>query len=188
MHNEDIQIINRLKKGDKFVLSELYDSYWKPLFISAYNILKNKQLCEDIIQDVFIALWNNRNKLDIKISIQSYLYACVRYKVFSEFKKNKFKNVEIFEDLNQRFQYSTPETKIMHKELVAQIEAIVTTLPKRCQEVYRLSRDKQLSHKEIAESLHISTKTVENHITYALKILKTNLGNALGLELLYLLS
>ena len=188
MNSKDVEILQRLNKGDQKALAELYDSLWKPLFISAYNILKNKQLCEEIIQDVFIALWNNRIKLDIKISLQSYLYACVRYKVFSEFKKNKFKDVELFEELNQRFQYTTPETKIMHKELVYQIEAIITTLPKRCQEVYRLSREKQLSHKEIAESLDISPKTVENHITYALRILKTNLGNLLGLELLYLIS
>lgn len=187
MDIKDIEIIQRLKKGDKKVLTELYDSYWKSLFISSYNLLKEKELCEEIIQDVFIDFWNNKEKLQIKISLKAYLYACVRYKVFNEFRKNKIKNVELFEGLNQRFQHATPETKIMHDELVMQIDAIVKTLPKKCQEVYVLSRNEQLSHKKIAEKLGISTKTVENHITNALKTLKTSLGHMLTLEFLYFL-
>lgn len=187
MNKIDVKILKSLKKGDKRALTELYDSYWKLLFISAHNILKDKELCEEIIQDIFIELWNNREKLQIKISIKSYLYACVRYKVFAEFRKNKVTNVELFEDLNQRFQYATPETKMLHDELVEQINLIVKTLPKKCQEVYVLSRNKQLSHKEIAEKLGISTKTVENHITLALKVLRANLGGLISVELLLFL-
>lgn len=183
----DITLLQRLKKGDKKALTELYNSYWKPLYISSYNLLKEKELCEEIIQDVFIDFWNQRDKLQIKISVKSYLYACVRYKVFNEFRKTKMKNIELFEDLNDRFQYATPETKVMHQELVLQVETIVNTLPKKCQEVYRLSREKQLSHKEIAKKLNISTKTIENHITHALKILRTCLGHLLSLELLFYL-
>lgn len=188
MDVKDVEILQRLKKSDKKALTELYDSYWKSLYISSYNLLKDKELCEEIIQDVFIDFWNFREKLQIKISIKSYLYACVRYKVFSEFRKNKVKNVELFEDLNQRFQYATPETKLMHEELVMQVDALVKTLPKKCQEVYVLSRNNQLSHKEIAEKLGISTKTVENHITFALKVLRTGLGHLLSIEFLYYLN
>ncbi|WP_242202364.1 RNA polymerase sigma-70 factor [Aestuariivivens insulae] len=180
----DNEILKRLKKDDKVSLTLLYDRYWKPLFISSYNLLKDKELCEEIIQDIFIDLWRGREKLEIKISLKSYLYACVRYKVFNEFKKNKVQRVELFEGLNDRFQYATPETKIMHDELVMQIDTIVNTLPKRCQEVYVLSRNEQLSHKEIAERLGISTKTVENHITLALKILKSSLGYSFCVEML----
>jgi len=185
MNFKDVEILQRLKKGDKKVLSELYDSYWKALFVSSYNLLNDKELCEEIIQDVFIDFWNSKEKLQIKISIKSYLYACVRYKVFNEFRKSRFKNVELFEELPQRFQYATPETKIMHKELIMQVDAIVKTLPKKCQEVYVLSRNNQLSHKEIAKKLGISTKTVENHITYALKVLRTALGHILSIEFLH---
>ncbi|MFH4968391.1 RNA polymerase sigma-70 factor [Gaetbulibacter sp. M240] len=185
MNSVDSKILKRLQKSDKKALTELYESYWKPLFISSYNLLKDKELSEEIIQDVFIDLWKNRETLQIKISIKSYLYACVRYKVFGEFRKNKVKNVELFEDLNQRFQYATPETKLMHEELVKQVDTIVNTLPKKCREVYILSRNKQLSHKEISEQLGISTKTVENHITMALKVLRKSLGHLLSIELLY---
>lgn len=188
MINPDDAIILSLKTGDKKALTNLYNSYWKPLFISSYNVLKNKEICEEIIQDVFIDLWKKRTELQIRVSLKSYLYACVRYKVFREFRKNKVVRVELFDDLNKRFQYATPETKIMHKELVQQIDLIIESLPEKCRLVYQLSRNEQLSHKEISERLNISTKTVENHITNALKVLRTSLGNMLSIELLYVLS
>ncbi|WP_461531948.1 RNA polymerase sigma factor [Sinomicrobium sp.] len=181
MFNSDRDIIQGLKADDKNALVKLYDAFWKPLFISSYNLLKDKEICEEIIQDVFIDLWNNRRELEIRVSLKSYLYACVRYKVFAEFRKNKPMRVELFEELNKRFQYATPETEVMHDELLRQVAAVVETLPKKCKEVYQLSRDAQLSHKEIAQRLNISAKTVENHIANALKILRSALGHYLYL-------
>lgn len=188
MNLPEDEIIQRLRNDDKKALSLIYNAYWKPLFMSSYNLLKDKELCEEIIQDVFIDLWNNRANIQIKISLNSYLYACTRYKVFAQFRKQKITRVELFEDLKKRFQYSTPETKIMHKELVEQIDVVVETLPEKCRKVYILSRRNQLSHKEIAEKLNISTKTVENHISYALKALRKALGPMLGVELLLFLT
>ena len=185
MSHHDKRLLGDLSKGDKKALSLLYETYWKTLFLSSYNLLKNKEQCEEIIQDVFIDLWNKRKELQIKISLKAYLYAWVRYKVFAEFKRKKFENVELFEDLNHRFQHATPETVMMHAELEAQIEAVVEMLPRKCRKVFKLSRNKQLSHKEISEKLSISPKTVENHITYALKFLKSNLGYLIGLDILY---
>lgn len=184
MNTPEYEIIENLKEGDKKALTLIYNAYWKPLFLSSYNLLKDKELCEEIIQDVFIDLWNNREKIKIKISLISYLYACTRYKVFAQFRKQKVIRVELYEDLQKRFQYATPETKIMHKELVNQIDVIVETLPKKCKNVYKLSRYQQLSHKEIAEKLNISTKTVENHIGFALRALKSSLGHLLSIQLL----
>jgi RNA polymerase sigma-70 factor (ECF subfamily) len=182
MNLPEDEILQRLKKDDKKALTLIYNAYWKPLFLSSYNLLKNKELCEEIIQDVFIDMWNNREKIQIKISLNSYLYACTRYKVFAQFRKQKVIRFELCKDLEKRFQYATPETKLMHEELVAQIDSIVKTLPKKCQNVYILSRKEQLSHKEIAKKLKISTKTVENHIGFALKALRNALGPLLSIE------
>lgn len=176
MNTTDNTLIDSLRSNDKKALGLIYDAYWKPLFLSSYNLLKDKELCEEIIQDVFIDLWNNRKKIEIKVSLKSYLYACTRYKVFAQFKKQKITSVELYENIEKRCQYSTPETKLIYQELVAQIDGVVKTLPKKCQRVYRLSRNKQLSHNEIANQLNISTKTVENHITLALRILRRELG------------
>ncbi|WP_299780080.1 RNA polymerase sigma-70 factor [uncultured Formosa sp.] len=185
MFNSDIEILKGLKDDDKRALTLLYNTYWKVLFISSYNLLKDKEVCEEIIQDVFIDIWNKRKDLEIKVSLQSYLYACVRYKVFAEFRSNKVMRVELFEELDRRMQYATPETKIMHKELKQHIKFVVESLPEKCQRVYKLSRNEQLSHKEIAKQLNISIKTVENHITNALRILRASLGQVLFILLFF---
>ena len=182
--NEDKELIDRLRDGEESALTELYNRFWQSLFMSAYNILKDKELCEDIIQDIFMNIWNNREKLEIHISLKGYMYACTRYQVFNHFKKNKDKiHVELFDDLDKRFQYATPETLLMHEELVQQINAIVESLPQKCQQVYKLSREEQLSHKEIAAQLDISTKTVENHITKALQTIRLSMGSSTSMAM-----
>ncbi len=75
--NSDTLLVNRLRDGEKVALTELYNTYWQSLFISAHNVLKDREICEDIIQDVFMNIWYNREKLIINISLKSYLYACV---------------------------------------------------------------------------------------------------------------
>ena len=170
------ELIQDLKSGDKRALTTLYNEYWKPLYLSSYNHLRDKETCEEIIQDVFIDIWNRRADLQIKISLKSYLYSCVRYKVFSEFRKNKVLRIELFENLEERINRNTPESEILHKELKKQIKLVVDNLPDKCRRVYKLSRNEQLTHKEISEQLNISTKTVENHITNALNALRASLG------------
>lgn len=187
--NTDTVLINRLREGDTLALTELYNTYWQLLFMSAYNIIKDKELCEDIIQDIFMNIWHNREKLEINISLKGYLYACARYQVFNQFRKNKDKiHVEFFNDLDKRFQYATPETEMMHNELVHQINTIVETLPEKCQLVYILSREEQLSHKEIAGRLNISVKTVENHITKALQTIRLSIGSTASIALVLWIS
>lgn len=187
--NQDTILINRLRSGDESALTELYNRFWQALFVSAYNVLKDKELCEDIIQDIFMNIWHNREKLEINISLKGYMYACARYQVFNQFKKNKDKiHVELFQEIDKRFQHSTPETLLMHEELVHQINAIIETLPEKCQQVYKLSREEQLTHKEIAERLNISTKTVENHITKALHVIRFSMGSTASVAMVLWLS
>lgn len=187
--NQDVILIDRLRNGDETALTELYNKFWQSLFMSSYNVLKDRELCEDIIQDIFMNIWHNREKLEIHISLKGYMYACARYQVFNHIRRNKDKiHVELFDDLEKRFQYTTPETQLMHDELVYHINSIVENLPEKCQLVYKLSREEQLSHKEIAERLNISTKTVENHITKALHTIRLSMGSALSVTMILWLS
>ncbi|UWY28097.1 RNA polymerase sigma-70 factor [Flavobacterium sp. TR2] len=187
--NQDQILIDRLRGGDELALTELYNKFWQALFMSAYNVIKDKELCEDIIQDIFMNIWHNREKIEIHISLKGYMYACARYQVFNHLRKNKDKvHVELFDDLEKRFLSTTPETQLMHDELVQQLNLIIESLPEKCQAVYKLSREEQLSHKEIAERLNISTKTVENHITKALHTIRFSMGESMSMAMILWLS
>lgn len=182
MNITDEELVQNIKAGNKEALTVLYDRFCRQLLAFSYNLFKDRELCEEIVQDVFIDFWNRRSELQIKVSLQSYLYASVRYKIFAEFRKDKAIRVELYDDINSRMQYATPETRMIHEELEQQVKLIIESLPDKCKLVYTMSRNEDLSHKEIAELLGISTRTVETHITNALKVLRDSLGHALTIE------
>lgn len=186
--NED-ELLERIKAGDDKSFEMLYDLYWESLFISAYNLLKNREACEDILQEIFIKFWTNRDRIHVKTTLKGYLHASVVYKVYDYFKKNK--NVFLEEFLgasDMRAQKINPESQLIFSELVAQVDFAIQLVPEKSRVVYKLSREKQLSHKEIAEKLNISIKTVEAHITKSLKIIRSSLDNSNGFDFVLLLS
>lgn len=181
--SDDI-VLEFLNRGEEKSISILYEKYSEELFVSAYNLIKNKEICEDILQDVFVNIWNKREDLKIKTSIKGYLYASVMYGVYGYFRKNKDKiNVEFLEGFDTLIQQNNPETQLIQEEIISQINSIIESLPEKCRQVFEMSRNEQLSHKEIAARLNISTKTIETHITKALKIIRSSLGNAYSVEI-----
>jgi len=86
----DVQLIDRLKSGDESALTAIYKKYWQQLFLSAYNVLKDKQACEDVIQELFIKIWNNRDNIEIAVSLKAYLYASIRYEVYRQIRAGGF--------------------------------------------------------------------------------------------------
>jgi RNA polymerase sigma-70 factor (family 1) len=172
----DVQLIDRLKSGDDGALTAIYKKYWQQLYLSAYHILKDEQACEDIIQELFIKLWDNRSSVQISVSLKAYLYASIRYEVYRQV-RNSMSTSDVFDTLFDRLQTPVDYENIEYKELIAQVSSAVNALPQKCREVYKLSREEYLSHKQIASRLNISTKTVENHLTKALKQLRTSLGS-----------
>ena len=182
----DVQLIGLLKADDEVALTIIYKRYWASLFSAAYNILKDRQSCEDIIQELFIKLWDCRAEVQISVSLKAYLYASVRYGVYRQIKTGSVRS-EIFDDLIERLHTPTAYGSIEHKELLLQIDRVIDTLPDKCREVYKLSREECLSHKQIAMQLNISTKTVENHLTKALRELRGSLGAAFIMEALMFL-
>ncbi|TSD63311.1 RNA polymerase sigma-70 factor [Inquilinus sp. KBS0705] len=171
----DIQLLDRLKQDDESALCAIYKKYWQPLYLSAYHVIKDKQICEDIIQELFIKLWNNRQAIEITVSLKAYLYAAIRYEVYRQIRSGSVR-ADIYDDLLERIHTPAVYGTIEYKELIAQISSVINKLPEKCREVYKLSREEHLSHKQIAERMNISAKTVENHLTKALRQLRTSLS------------
>jgi RNA polymerase sigma-70 factor (ECF subfamily) len=170
------ELLSSLSMGNEEALKLIYQKYWKRLLISAFNVLKDKEACEDIVQDLFIQLWQNRERLNITYSLETYLFTATRYQVFHLIKKSAGRK-ELFENLDERFSTDAPDIPLYVKEMQERINIVIEDLPEKCRQIYKLSRETNLTYKKIAEELQISPKTVENQISIALKKLREALGD-----------
>jgi RNA polymerase sigma-70 factor (family 1) len=168
------ELENDLMISDSQAFIELYREHWKSLYNSAYRILKNKQASEDILQDIFINIWKKRGELQINSSIKAYLLMSVRYEVYRKVREDQ-RFEPILNEMAELFSDCSVEQTFEYKECLQQITFKVKELPEKCREVYMLSRNEHLSHKEISARLSISTKTVRNHLTRALRELRLEL-------------
>jgi RNA polymerase sigma-70 factor (family 1) len=177
---EDAVLLCAIAQSDIHAFEQLYHRHWHHLFIAAYNVLKDKAACEDIVQEVFLQVWKRRETIHIETTLEAYLHSIVRYSVFRHIKKEQVGS-RLFEQLTSRMYNATPEDITIEKNIHSHIAGAVSNLPVKCREIYRLSREEQLTHHEIATRLNISTKTVENHISIALKKIRFTITKMAGL-------
>ncbi|TKC05980.1 RNA polymerase sigma factor [Pedobacter frigoris] len=174
----DVDLLSLFKRGDQSAFKLIYERYWQLLYVSACKILKDEDEAKDIVQEVFISFLNKRANLEITISISSYLYSSVRYKVFDFISRKKVRQDHL--DSLSAYIYSgdlRTDRALIEKEINAEIEKEIQNLPQKMKEVFELSRKEELSHKEIADTLNISDKTVKKQISNALKLLKPRFTN-----------
>jgi len=173
--NHDNELLGRLKNDDRFAFDVIYTKYWSKLYLAAYNILRNRQISEDIIQEIFVGLWLKRSTSRID-NLNNYLFTAVRYQVFKSIRDGKGR-VDLFEQIEQLSTDCEVESILFEKEITKRLDESIALLPEKCREIFILSRKQHLSVKEIAEQLHISPKTIENQIGIALRRLRSNMGD-----------
>ncbi|MCD0488518.1 RNA polymerase sigma-70 factor [Pedobacter sp. MC2016-14] len=168
--------------GDIFPLDEksfetLYRSHWKSVFGICYHYLKDQEIAEEITQDLFTSLWERRDRLTIKTTVEKYLHRAAKLEAFEYLRTaaNHQKHLDCaIKDLCTSGKCT--EDSVYFNELNNNITELVEQLPCRCREVYRMSREEGLSIKHIASTLLISEKTVEYHLYKALNFLRVQLG------------
>lgn len=176
--NDDSMLLDLIRQGNELAFQKIYDSYWERLFAYTYNRLHIRETSEEVVQDVFYSLWTKRESIRITSSLSAYLYGATRHRLLNELRSEKVRKVyaehyasfikDLYDDSNVEYQNL--------KDLQHSLETQISKLPRQCQEVFRLSRQEHISNRGIAERLNISTKTVENYLTQALKYLRTSLG------------
>ncbi|MFA4869143.1 MAG: RNA polymerase sigma-70 factor [Pedobacter sp.] len=172
----DEQLIELIRDYDsREAFDELYNRHWKYLFTASFNLLRDRDESMDICQIVFLWLWEHRNTINIKTNIRGYLYSSVKYKIANFIRSGKIRE-SFFDELKRVDTDTFQENELEVKELQIMIFDLVNDLPKKCKEVFQLSRNENLTHKQIADKLGISEKTVDDHILRALKKLKTPLN------------
>ena len=183
--NTDQQILEHLAKNDVRAFDFLYNKYFSKLYGAVYKRLQNRELTEEVVQELFISLWERRGVLTISTTIETYLFSSVKYLVIAQYKKNnlfeKYSNSLNPEVDDNNF----TEQVIAFDELNAAYQNSLKLLPERCREIFLLKRT-GLSQREISEKMDISEKTVENQMTKALKFLREALCDYTVLVVLWL--
>jgi len=177
----DDALVTLLKDGDDAAFTEIYNRYWGKLLAIAYNHTKDKSSAEEVVQDVFTNLWNRKHSLDI-LSIKNYLATATKFTVFKIYYKPIKKRELLFEKLNI-VSFQSDEEKIDAKFLHEYIHGLVEQLPEKCRMVFKYSREAELSIPDIAEKMNIAEKTVEAHLTKALKSLRISLRHFITLSI-----
>jgi RNA polymerase sigma-70 factor (ECF subfamily) len=184
----DADLVKLVGSGDHTAFAELYERYWGVLFVHCMKMLRDEDEAKDVLQELFTSLWTKSAELQFSTSVSAYLYSAVRNKVFNlmahqKVKRNYSAGISKF---MQQGEFITDE-QVRLNELKRIIEREVALLPPKMREVFEMSRNQQLSHKEIAGKLGISDKTVRKQINNALKILKVKLNVSAGLLVVLLL-
>ncbi|MBK3516197.1 RNA polymerase sigma-70 factor [Carboxylicivirga marina] len=169
-------ILQAVESGDVTIYRELFSRYSKSLFYYACKFISEDE-ARDVVQEVFMALWQQRIDLNITTSLNSYLFGVTRnkcLKVIRQKAKNEqnelsIMEVEYFQDDDNSI------NSIIEQELSDTYKVALDKLPPKCLEVFLMSRNEELKNKEIAAQLNISEKAVEKHISKALKHLRTEL-------------
>lgn len=178
--DEDLLVF--LKKDDHAAFAEIFNRYDALLFNFAYKKVRDKDEAKDILQEVFVRLWNNRSVLELKISLHSYLYRAVLNKTLNLFRHQGIRENHVLA-LQQMIEETAQESdySIREKDIERLIELEVAALPPKMKEVFELRKKQFLTNKQIAEQMGISEQTVETHMKRALRVLRTRLGTVIYL-------
>jgi RNA polymerase sigma-70 factor (family 1) len=176
----DEDLVELLKSGKDKAFDELYFRYRDILVRFVYLRMKSIVISEEIVQEVFTSIWERRKTILIQKSFAAYIYTSVRYMTLDYIKSHSITDQYIQEVLDKNTvsysSHNATEDFIYYEELQKAVDKATMLLPKKSKEVFILSRIKHYTNKEIADELNVSIETVKYHITYALKFMRTYLG------------
>lgn len=187
---EERLLILRLIDGDEDAFCELYAAYKNRLIYFAMRFLKSREYAEDIFQDAFAVIWQGRRFINPDASFSSYLYTIMRNRILNQLRDLENQDKLKEQILSQAVDY-TNETKdeILANDLKTFISRALQQLTPRQREIFEMSREQQMSHKEIAETLGISVNTVQESISTSLRALRAYLekNSVVGADIILLL-
>lgn len=179
--NTDSELLQFIKANNKVALVELYDRYWFTLLHHATNSLQSQDLAEEVVQDLFIKIWNLRNTLNV-LNISYYLHSCVRNSCISVLRKKLVEEKKWGEYKHYLPQeQASVETIYLDQEKTEILEKVINKLPTRTQQIFRLKMIDGLTFRDIQHQLNCSEKTILYHLSKSKRLLKSELRHILFL-------
>lgn len=169
-------LVRRLRTGDPDAFSDIFSIYYKDMVLFGYSFTHDKEDSEEIVQEVFVKLWEDHEKIAISGSIRSYLLKTIQNKCFDRYRHKQVREQHssfVIEN-SPLFDYDT-ENYILYSELELLIEKAINKLPENIRETFEMSRFEGFKYQEIASKLNVSVRTIEVRISKALELLRTSL-------------
>ena len=183
---EDITLLEQVKNGSQEAFIKIYNRYWEKLYAAAYIRLKSKEAAEDIVQNIFINFWLKKEAANIH-NLNAYLSAALKYEILDHLRDSKSHQshqVNAYQEVSNN--NNQTQDQLSFNELNAELAKGLALLPDKCKIVFELSRNEGLSTKEISSQLDISPKTVEFHISKAIRTLKLSLKDYIYILVFFL--
>ncbi len=178
----DPELVERLNSGKREAFETIYARYAKNMLTYVYKRVKLKPISEEIVQEIFISLWSKHRTLEIKTSLEAYLYGACKYKILTYMRSDLVRKryaADFLVFITDKYDNSVEEFMNL-ADIREIIETGIRELPDKCQMAFRLSRMDYLPIPEIAQKMNISTRTVENYLSQALRHLRSTLGEFLA--------
>ncbi|MBN1187710.1 MAG: RNA polymerase sigma-70 factor [Bacteroidales bacterium] len=172
---KDILLFNQLKKGSKAAFDELFRVYYKPLCRYCYQYVKDKDTTDEVVQEFFVRLWEQKETIAIQKSLMAYLYVSVKNTALNYLQKKNTRMSYEQAYAEMSLKKDDTENKLTSEEINALVQKGMEALPEKCRLVFYLSRNEGLTNEEIANYLNLSYKTVENQMTKAFHKLRATL-------------
>ena len=172
----DFKYVKGIRSSDPAAFASLFRKYYEPLYHFAGRFVKDAQAAENIVQDVFIKLWDKRAEWHVQSSVKSYLYTAVKNHSLNYLKREK-SMIPIDEvAANLRHCIPSPEEDLIENEMAEAVREAIERLPQQCRRIYLMKRYDDLTYSEIAEVLNVSINTVKTQMKRAIKSLHKNLA------------
>ncbi len=172
----NINSFDAIKKGDIKSFEALFRAYYKPLLIYSQQIVNDEDEANEVVQEIFLKLWEKRNEIEIRNTVNSYLYRSVYNNSLQLLRRKKLDNKYKQYKNQQKIESINPGEEMEAIELNHKIGLILEGLPENCRKIFKMNRFQGMRYQEIADHLSISIKTVEANITKALKYFRKHLA------------
>lgn len=173
--HSDAELLSALADGDKIAFEVIYRRYVSDLYRYARKNISAKEDCEEIIQEVFESLWEKHATVSVQTSLKGYLLGMVRYKIIRHLRRRAVKkryaeHFLLFEAVYERIEAD----EVSHSSIQSTLDKLITELPERCQEALKLRLSEELSNRDIAKRMNITTRTVEAYMFRAFNHIRTS--------------
>ena len=173
---DDIKLVERLQKGDLESFDLIYNKYSEKLYAFSFKYLRSTDEAEELVQSVFLKIWENHKNVRKESSFKSYLFTIAYHDICKLFRKRNYQQKYIQDTLYESIQSSSEvEEGIDNQSILEEVQQIINTLPERQKTIFVKSRQDGKSSKEIAEELGLSSGTVDNYISGSLKLIRSRL-------------